>query len=111
MLFDGKLHDAHKVICSASQIDMLGWGHSEWRKRPFELKYHSIDPARDTTRPGERLHAEMARLKFDADVARRHGLALESAGVEDITDFITLRSPLDQRSQPAFLSMSESDVP
>jgi hypothetical protein len=43
--FDGKLHDAHKVICSALQVDMLSHGHCKWWTRPFEFKYHSIDPA------------------------------------------------------------------
>jgi hypothetical protein len=44
ILFDGKLHDAHKVICSALQVDMLSHGHCKWWTRALAQKYHSIDP-------------------------------------------------------------------
>jgi hypothetical protein len=44
IFFDGHLHDAHKVICSALQVDMLSHGHCGWWTRPLAQKYHSIDP-------------------------------------------------------------------
>jgi len=44
IFFDGSLHDAHKVICSALQVDMLSHGHCKWWTRPLSQKYHSIDP-------------------------------------------------------------------
>jgi hypothetical protein len=44
ILFDGKLHDARKVICSALQVDILSHGHCKWWTRPLAEKYHSIDP-------------------------------------------------------------------
>jgi|GEM_PF-2328369 hypothetical protein len=44
IFYGGHLHEAHKVICSALQVDMLSHGHCKWWTHPLAQKYHSIDP-------------------------------------------------------------------